>query len=207
MTKSEQHNDCMTLTGPGSKLQANAGTITLIHGDIGSGKTLWLERFAGLQSMPKDMSLAFTWESPVIRMLFDRRPQIWLGQTVAEELCFGLSGVPDTDELKQAMAAWGIGELDLQADVQGLGRLQGLRLGMASMDIAEPSLVLLDSPTDCLPADCAAQLIKDTHAWAVRSNCAIVVTSNRWQDWQPMASQIWQTTAPLHMPVLDSKGV
>jgi len=200
----------LCLTGPASSLQAGAGRITLMHGDIGSGKSLWLARLAGLQPMPKGVALTYTGHlsdsSPVVRMLFDRRPQIWLGQTVAEELCFGLPAIPDISQLHQVLSTWGLDGLDLQADVQSLNRLQGLRLGLASMDIAKATLVLLDNPTDSLPVACAEQLIEDIQAWAARSNCIIVVACNRWQGWQLAASHIWQTTAASQMPALDSRG-
>jgi len=200
----------LCLSGPASSLLAEAGHIALLHGDIGSGKSLWLARLAGLQPMPKGVLLTYSGHlsdsSPVVRMLFDRRPQIWLGQTVAEELCFGLPGTPNISLLHQVLTSWGLDGLDLQADVQSLNRLQGLRLGLASMDIAKATLALLDSPTDSLPEAVATQLIEDIQAWAARSNCIIVVACNRWQGWQHAASHIWQTTAPSQMPVLDSRG-
>ncbi len=197
----------LTLHGPAASLHAKCGSIILLRGDIGSGKSLWLERIAGLKPLPEGMDIVTPCladgSAPVLRMHFDRTPPLWLGQSVGEELCFGLAGEQTADALSRVMHDWRLDELDLQADVMSLDRLQGIRLSMAAMDLAGARLALLDNPTDALPEPVAGQLIADIEGWVRRSDCIVVVACNRWQDWQPKASQIWQNLSPMQMPELD----
>ncbi|MDX8408046.1 MAG: ABC transporter ATP-binding protein [Mariprofundaceae bacterium] len=197
----------LTLSGPAASLHAACGSIILLRGDVGSGKSLWLERMAGLKPLPEGMHVATAspadGAAPVLRMQFDRTPSLWLGQNAGEELCFGLSDAPDVDALTNVLHDWRLDKLDLQADVMSLNRLQGIRLSLAAMDLAGATLALLDNPTDALPGPVADQLIGDIEAWVGRSDCIVVVACNRWQDWQSKASQIWQTLSPMQMPELD----
>jgi len=199
----------LSINGYGQCLKADAGSITLLRGDVGSGKTLWLERIAGLLDAPDGLSIEYNGNDGKtkqnIRMLFDRHPAVWLGQTIAEELCFGLPILPSSETMKQTLDIWKIGELGLDADVQSLNHLQGIRLAMAGMDLASASLVLLDNPTDRLPVASAAELIGDIRSWIQRSDCVMVVACNRWQDWQDSAAQVWLTADPMQMPQTDSE--
>ncbi len=204
MTERHSHSG-LSITGPSFSLHAEAGSITLLRGDVGSGKSIWLERLAGLQPLPPDVVLTHSGnQEPVVRMLFDRNPPLWLGQSIGEELCFGLSVTPTADAVAAVMRNWRLDDLDLHTDVLNLNRLQSIRLSLAAMDLAGPGLALLDSPADGLPVSNAEQLMNDIDAWAQRSDCIVVVASNRWQGWQIKASQIWRTTSPLRMPELDS---
>ncbi len=194
----------LALCGAADTLKATAGELTLLRGDIGSGKSLWLERMAGLRPLPEGVSLRTRPRPPRIRMLSDRWPRIWLGQSPREELLFGLPGNIGEDMLGEILARWKIGHLDPDADISALNRLEGLRLSLAAIELASPDLVLLDSPTDGLPAAEALHIAGETGAWARRSQSVMVVACNRWQDWHSTASQVWLSLAPSQMPTLET---
>ncbi len=80
--------------------------------------------------------------------------------------------------------------------------MQAIRIALAAMDMADPALVLLDNPTAALPQDNAAALCNDIALWAEQSDTIVVVACNRWQDWQPAASQEWCLSAPDALPQL-----
>ena len=181
-------------------LQAAPGEVVLLDG---VGSTRWLKRFAGLCALPAGMYVSLAGELPPaagVRMLPDRWPRIWLGQTVAEELLFGLSRRPDADEMEVLLAEWGLTDLSLERDVATLDREQSLCLMLAAMQLAEPSLVLLDQPTAAL-TDAAVQSIStNISRWALAAKLTVVVVSSRWQDWRHVASQYWRSDATDHLP-------
>jgi len=185
-------------------LQAQAGEIILLIGDVGSGKSLWLHRLAELTELPPEITVTLNdpdQSAPNVRMLFDRWPCIWLGQTVAEELLFGLNHQPEAQHLENALSQWGLDSTPLTTDVQTLNRLQSVRLSLAAMSLATPALVLLDNPTAALSQPDALALITDIHSWVKQSNTTVVVACNRWHDWRSSASQLWRISAPDALPL------
>lgn len=93
---------------------------------------------------------------------FDRWPATWLGQHVGEELGFGLHVRTPATEMQRALAAWDLAELSLSDAPEGLNRLQAVRLSLAAMSLAAPTLALLDNPTAC----CASRM---PDVWAMTS--------------------------------------
>ena len=198
----------LEITGPEATLQAHAGELILLNGASGNGKSLWLKRFAGLCPPPTNCSTAIDGHpcseaAPrLTRMLFDRYPPIWLGQHVSEELSFGLSAQPSMEKMADTLAHWGIPEVSLNEAPEALNRLQGLRLTLATMDLARPALVLLDNPTASLPERDAIAICEGVAAWAKTANLIVVVACNRWHDWRAAATQTWCIQAPDEMPRL-----
>ena len=195
----------LTLRDASQLLAAEAGEVILLTGSVGSGKSLWLKRLAGLIDLPKNTSATIAGKKPgraagETLMLFDRQPALWLGQSVAEELCFGLKKAPSSESLTTILADWRLGRLSPTSDLSTLNRLQAVRLHLAAMALAAPKLALLDSPTDSLPEADAITLRDDISAWAEASKTTVVVACNRWQDWQSVATQHWQVTTADDLP-------
>ena len=203
----------LLINSPAGALQARSGELILLTGASGSGKSLWLQRLAGLCPPPRNCSLTIdgkpcTESAPNgVRMLFDRHPPIWLGQHVAEELSFGLPERPSMDALTESLTRWGIPEVSLNSEPEKLTRRQGLRLCLAAMDMAKPALVLLDNPTASLSASDAEAICDDVVRWSRSSNLVVVVACNRWQDWQAAATQTWRISAPDEVPQLGDNFV
>jgi len=186
-------------------LHAISGDVVALRGDIGSGKTCWLERLAGLRALPAGLSVRLDDQEPgkesqAVRMLFDRWPRMWLGQTVAEELLFGLKQQAMEQELVDVLAAWDLSGLSLATDVDRLNRLQSLQVSLATMQLARPALALLDNPTDTLPAELAVQVAGKIADWAAESDTIVVVACNRWHDWRDRTTQTWQVRSADALP-------
>ena len=198
-------NPILTLSDAEHQLQAVSGEIILLTGEVGSGKSLWLKRLSGLLDIPSHISASINGktvrkEVGSVQMLFDHQPPLWLGQNVAEELCFGLKERPAPERLAELLSEWRLSTLDLTCELTLLNRLQVVRLSLAAMALAGPAIALLDNPTDALPEADATTLRDDVAAWAHRSNTTVVVACNRWHDWQPVASQSWRVTAAEDLP-------
>jgi len=207
MTRSDTS---LLITGPERELTAVTGEITLLTGKVGSGKSLWLQRLAGVAPMPADVQCRLAghaWPDPksslAVRLLPDLQPPIFLGQTVAEELAFGLRDEPAAATMAAVLATWGLQDLALDNELRQLNRLQGLRLSLAAMELAAPKLVLLDNPVASLPLEEAARLGEEIRAWAARSALVVVVACNRWQDWQPWAGQTWRLESTDALPAAE----
>ena len=200
----------LTLDDGNRSLAAAAGSVTLLTGPVGSGKSLWLERLAGLKPLPAGISCTLAgkpWpdkkSSAAVRLLPDLQPPIFLGQTLAEELAFGLPAEPAAGRLQAVLGSWGLAGLPLSGNVRNLNRLEALRLLLAGMELAAPGLALLDNPTASLPADEAQKLCAEIRDWAARGNLVVVVACNRWQDWQPWAGQIWRLASADTLPATE----
>jgi energy-coupling factor transporter ATP-binding protein EcfA2 len=196
------------------RLHADSGEVILLTGAVGSGKSLWMQRMAGLVEPPATMEITIdgvacstSSHPPTIRMLFDRWPPVWLGQYVGEELAFGLSTRPSITSLTNVLEKWGIADLALDTDLQAVNRLQAIRLSLAAMDLATPALVLLDNPTAALPQDDASALCDDIASWAEQSDTIVVVACNRWHDWQYRAKHIWHSNTPDELPRSGGQGL
>jgi len=197
------NHPALELTSTTACLHARGGEIILLNGASGSGKSLWLHRLAELTKLPPGITVTLSdpdQSAPNVRMLFDRWPCIWLGQTAAEELLFGLNHQLEPHQLENTLSQWGLDSMALTTDIQTLNRLQSVRLSLAAMSLATPALALLDNPTASLSQPDALALIKDIHHWAKQSNTIVVVACNRWQDWHSSASQLWRISAPDALP-------
>jgi energy-coupling factor transporter ATP-binding protein EcfA2 len=191
----------LELTDSMTTLQARSGEIILLTGKVGSGKTLWLHRLAALADMPPSMTITLDGtDKHRVRLLFDRWPYVWLGQTVEQELMFGLKIQPAPQQLEKTLADWGLSDLSIDTELQTLNRIQSLRLSLAAMSLAQAALILLDNPTAALGEFDAHALINDMTDRDLLANAIMVVACNRWQDWQSSASQIWQITRPNALP-------
>lgn len=193
----------LTLSDSSNSLCADGGEIVLLTGDSGSGKSLWLECLAGLNKAPEQISIELTTQAhkkPVVRMIFDRWPILWLGQNVAEELALGLERAPDRSETERALARWRLDALTPETETASLHRLQALRLSLAAATLVAPDLLLLDNPTASLSRSDAESVIHDIKSEAQFGNTIIVVACNRWHDWGTSATQVWQTTTTAALP-------
>ena len=197
----------LEISSPEERLHANSGEVVLLTGAVGSGKSMWLQRMAGLVEPPATMEITIDGAAcstsshpPTIRMLFDRWPPVWLGQYVGEELAFGLSTRPSIMSLTDVLEKWGIAEMALDADLQSINRTQDVRLSLAAMELASPALALLDNPSAALPQGDARALCDDVANWAGQSDTIVVVACNRWHDWQHRAKHIWQFNTPDELP-------
>ncbi len=186
------------------KLVAQAGELIVLIG--GPGKSAWLSRLAGLEAMPAGMRLERTGlDDCVIRLRFDRHPPLWLGGCVREELEFGLKVRPDEQQLRQALDDWGLDGLDPGQDIEGLSRLQGLRLTMAAMQLAGADLMLLDAPCDALSQAEAMDFAARLATQARKQAAIVVVSANRWQDWTRVADRFWRVVDASSLPEQVSK--
>lgn len=185
---------------------AESGEIILVTGKNGSGKSLWLQRMAGLEPFPVGIGADIDGtplQSWPVRMLFDQWPAMWLGQSIHDEMTFGLTPPPALMTITNTLADWGLHEgISTAMSPSVLNRLQSLRLMLACINMAEPVLVLLDNPTDNLASDDAANLIREIAGWARKSKTIVVVACNRWQDWQLEATQQWYIQSPDELPQL-----
>jgi len=204
------HDASLRITGPERELIASPAEITLLTGDVGCGKSLWLQRLAGVAPLPAGIRCQLAgnrWPDPkssaAVRLLPDLQPPIFLGQTVAEELAFGLREQPSLDAMAAALAGWGLQDLAPETEIHRLNRLQGLRLSLAAMQLAAPKLALLDNPVAALPLDEAARLGEEIREWASRHELVVVVATNRWQDWQPWVGQMWRLESADALPAAE----
>ncbi|MFQ5582169.1 MAG: ATP-binding cassette domain-containing protein [Mariprofundaceae bacterium] len=193
-------------------MSVQSGDVVLLTGAIGSGKTHFLNQLAGLADMPAGSRMSLDgkpWpnksSSRQLRMYFDRYPPLWMAQYVSEELVFGVRPRPTMEALKEALTRWRLNNIGLDTDTQYLNRLQALRLSLASMEIAQPLLALVDNPTDSLSEADAALLRDDMLTWAKRSRCIVVVSCNRWQDWHPWVQHIWHIPSCGAWPVPEAE--
>ncbi|MBL4775611.1 MAG: ATP-binding cassette domain-containing protein [Mariprofundus sp.] len=198
-------NVSLKLTDGRGGLEAHAGEVILLTGDVGCGKSVWLKRLAGLLDFPKGVRMDMQESAPVVRMQFDRWPAIWLGGTVEEELLFGLKKTLSEQQLEGALLAWHLPEVSLMAEPQSLDRHQSICLSLAAIALAKPSLLLLDNPSAALPEQMAKALSEDIAAWAKLSNTIVVVASNRWHDWRTVVAQTWCVSAPDSLPHLTDR--
>lgn len=198
MTNSSQYK--LALTHAGAGLEAQAGEIILLTGDVGSGKSVWLKRMAALVDLPTGINFSLEAADPVVRMLFDRWPSIWLGQSIEEELKFGLKHSVSEQQQHDILLQWELKDLSLTIEPHSLNRLQSIRLALASMALAKPDLILLDNPSAALPEQIAIDLSEQIADCFKASNTVVVVASNRWHDWRNVATQRWHVSSADTLP-------
>ncbi len=193
----------LMLSDQNSTISAHAGEIILLTGDSGSGKSCWLQRIAGLTEPPAGCEIILSTQpthKSIVRMIPDRWPTLWLGQSVEEELTLGLARAPERARLHQILSAWRLESITSETTTASLNRLQSLRLSLAAASLAKPDLLLLDNPTAALNQSDAAAIIHDIKSEPQLCNAIIVVACNRWHDWRTSAAQIWQTSRANALP-------
>ncbi len=160
--------------------QPNIGSLVLLTGGSRSGKTLFLQRLAGLEPWPEGMQLSIQAD---IALLQDAAPPLFLGTTIADELSFSLHPKPNHETLLKQLAAWGLSGYGLDDSLSFAGRELALRLFLASATLAHRSLLLLDNPTASLDVPLRECLQQQLLADVQKHQRIGIIACSRWQDW------------------------
>ncbi len=167
-----------------------------MSGESGYGKTLFLNRLAGIESLPENTHISLA-DAPLhkapplsLRMYFDIYPPLWLGRLARDELLFGRSDIKEPD-IQKALEQWRLTDLPLDTPTEQLTRLQHLRLMLAAMQLAEIRLVLLDNPTSGLSTREQNEFISDLQGWSMHSNAIVIIACARHEDWLPTVQHHW----------------
>ena len=186
----------LIITHQHGELAARPGEMVLVSGESGSGKTLFLNRLAGIESLPEKTSITLAGAplhedtSLSLRMYFDIYPPLWLGRLTRDELLFGLSDIEEPD-IQQALKHWRLNDLPLDTPTERLNRLQHLRLMLAAVQLAEIQLVLLDNPTSSLSTQEQSEFLSDLQDWSMHSNAIVIIACARHEEWLPTVQHHW----------------
>ncbi|MBJ7329318.1 MAG: ABC transporter ATP-binding protein [Solirubrobacteraceae bacterium] len=163
-------------------LRAAAGRVLVLGGPSGSGKTSLLRCLNGL-TWPDTGTVRLDGEdirelpAPALRrrVALVAQTPVMLPGTVAENLAYGLEGLPDA-ELHDAAeaAALPVALLDRAADELSGG--ERLRVGLARALTRAPDAILLDEPTSALDDDTADVVARTIRALAERHLAVVVAT-------------------------------
>ncbi len=86
---------------------------------------------------------------------------------------------PGAEEQRAALAALGLGEFALEANVRGLSSGQASRVALARNLLLRPSFLLLDEPTANLDADSAQRVWRALEAQRRETGCGILCVAHQ----------------------------
>ena len=163
-------------------IELTAGTLTVITGRSGVGKSTLLRTIAGLAAPLKGSVEIGNVDTRTIRERdwFSRVAYVpqdpWLGHgTVREALTRGFAATDD--ECNAALSSVGLADLALDAHVDDLGSGvsigQRRRVALARYRLRNCSLLLLDEPTAAVDAESEAAILRLLEQWC--ADGAIVV--------------------------------
>ncbi|WIB78934.1 thiol reductant ABC exporter subunit CydD [Curtobacterium sp. MCPF17_002] len=165
-------------------LRAPAGTVVVLAGPSGSGKSSLIAAIRGV--LPHDGTVALPGAAGATRTerttWADQRPRLVRG-TIAENVA--LSATPDDSAVRTALGEAGLGldpGLQVGSGGAGLSGGQAQRVAVAralyrARRVATP-LVLLDEPTSALDAEAEAHVVDAVHRLAA-DGAVVVVASHR----------------------------
>ncbi len=166
--------------------------FTILFGASGAGKTTLLDCIAGL-TRPESGSISLG-----NRVLFDSSKQIDLAisrrhagyvlqnlalfphMTVAQNIAYGVSNWPDTDQrVRSMLEGFRIAHLTQHSPRQISGG-EAQRVALARTLVTEPEVLLLDEPLAALDSPTKSQIIDDLRQWNRTHGIPILyVTHNR----------------------------
>lgn len=165
----------------GLNLDVARGAVCVLRGENGSGKTTLLDVASGV--LPADSGTASIDGVDV----GDRRARASLGYAPAAASVPEQLAVHEWLDLVAALRGVSTAEVDAAASVWRVDRWLGARIGtlslgerrrlvLASAELGDPALLLLDEPTVGLDAEGQALLVERLHARAAAGNAALVAS-------------------------------
>ncbi|WP_158289714.1 ATP-binding cassette domain-containing protein [Paenibacillus flagellatus] len=176
----------------GIDFRVGAGEFVAVVGVNGSGKSTLLRVLAGLLPVAEGKAATHPEADGAVRIVFQNPDAQLIGETVYEEIAFGLEqlGVP-TEEMPERvrLALRSVG-LDVPAStpVERLSGGQKQLLGIAGALAAEARVLLLDEPTSMLDPVSKASVVDTVRA--LRDRGLAVVWSTQAMDEVGLADRI-----------------
>jgi energy-coupling factor transport system ATP-binding protein len=179
----------------GVTLSLGAKQLGVIVGASGSGKSTLLEILAGFAQW---QSGTIFWNSQellpehlgrICGLVFQFPERHFCGSTILEELRLGHPRLSQ-EEIRGALAAVGLGQLDLDTPPQALSGGQQRRLALAVQLIRRPSLLLLDEPTAGLDWSMRRQIIQLLEK--LKQDWMLLVVTHEPEEIVPIADRVWQ---------------
>jgi len=139
-------------------------SLNLIVGPSGSGKTTLLDIVAGLAEPTigsvkwREQTLLSEQLHQIVGLVFQFPERHFCGMTVLEELRLGHPEL-GTEQVYQALAEVGLGDLSLDVAPHQLSGGQQRRLALAVQLIRQPQILMLDEPTAGLDWSMRQQLV------------------------------------------------
>jgi iron(III) transport system ATP-binding protein len=175
-------------------LSLSPGSITLIYGPSGGGKTTLLRLIAGLElpdagEIRIGGKLVSTPDGLLppnkrgIGFLF-QTPSLWPHLTVAQNILYGLGGLPRNERRQQ------LGEMVARLSLEGLkdrypAQLSGgqaQRVSMARTLIVRPKRLLLDEPLSNLDPELRGQMITLIQEYLRETDATLLYVTHNLED-------------------------
>ena len=181
--------------------QARAGELVLLVGRSGGGKSLTLQRLAGLRDWPPGVHATWQghpWPSqrpPPVFFAADLWPPMWLGRTLGEELGFGLREKPPRAELEAVLNNWGLAR-KLAQPTERLARHEAVRTLCAAAELGARRknilLVLLDQSLDALAFPLARAFAEKLAHLAASTGTIVILATAHPRLFVRFAARIWR---------------
>lgn len=174
--------------------QQPAGTITVLFGPSGAGKTTVLRAVAGLL----DATGLLTWHGrPLMGQPVYRRPVGYVAQDasvfphwpVAYQIAQARPGHQLDDRAQAMVSTLGLEPLMARRS-RTLSGGQAQRVVMARTLARDPEILLLDEPFSSLDAVTRRDLGRFVRQWAEAHRAAVVMASHDWQEVERLADQV-----------------
>nr|WP_249138791.1 ATP-binding cassette domain-containing protein [Phycicoccus avicenniae] len=185
-------------------LTVRPGERVLLVGPSGSGKSTLLRALTGLLGTVEagELGGAVTLDGDdpgtrpgAVGLVLQEPGAGVVAATVGRDVAFGLENVGTAREamppvVTGALAAVGLGHLDLDTPTSALSGGQTQRLALAGTLALDPSLVLLDEPTAMLDPECAAEVRSAVAGLARDGERTLVVVEHVLEPWVDLVERL-----------------
>jgi energy-coupling factor transport system ATP-binding protein len=167
----------------------------LVIGPSGSGKSTLLEIMAGLAQPSlgsiqwRDQPLNAESLQQIAGLVFQFPERHFCGHTILEELRLGHPELTQ-ERMREAMAAVGLSDIDLEVMPHSLSGGQQRRLALAVQLIRQPYLLLLDEPTAGLDWSMRRQVVDLLKQ--LKREWSLLVVSHDAEELSLLADRCWR---------------
>ena len=162
------------------------GSMTLLTGETGAGKTSFLDAVAGVLDYPHPVStsgsLVVSHDSSSVAYVPHNPKSLFLAGNVRDEIALGLvlRGMPRIDARRLAskeLERWGLSELSARHPAE-LSEGESVLVAVIAALVLKPRLLLVDEPLAVLDRDRRTQLTAELDTYSAATQATVLMTDH-----------------------------